>query len=123
MTYISLESKLASGKDAPLWIIHMCSIKQLKNLQNKTPMYLAFIDYGKAFDSEEIPAILQTLHCQAVPNRYMNTIANIYRKSTAEQKNSNRERVLARRCNLYGVVHRMLRSIRATMLGRSRHKD
>ncbi|GBP38448.1 Retrovirus-related Pol polyprotein from type-2 retrotransposable element R2DM; Endonuclease [Eumeta japonica] len=66
-------------------IDHIHTIKQLLqkyNEYNKT-IYLAFIDYSKAFDSLKHESVWQSLKEQGIRNAYINIIKNIYRESKA----------------------------------------
>ncbi|PZC70710.1 hypothetical protein B5X24_HaOG215026 [Helicoverpa armigera] len=61
-------------------IDHIHTIKQVLekyNEYNKT-LYIAFIDYAKAFDSIKHEFIWEALKQQGVPSVYINIIANIY---------------------------------------------
>ena len=64
---------------------HLHTVNQLteKAIEYQLPLCLAFIDYEKAFDSIEIPAVLQALVEQGVDITYINTIKDIYSKGTA----------------------------------------
>ncbi|MCJ3109057.1 reverse transcriptase family protein, partial [Klebsiella pneumoniae] len=64
---------------------HVHTINQVieKSAEYNRPLYMAFIDYEKAFDSVEIPAVLEALRRQGICDSYVNTIANIYKDSTA----------------------------------------
>ena len=42
------------------------------------PLCLAFIDYTKAFDLLELPAVIQALERQAIHPTYVNLIKHIY---------------------------------------------
>ncbi|GBP07065.1 LINE-1 retrotransposable element ORF2 protein [Eumeta japonica] len=66
-------------------IDHIHTIKQLLQKYheyNKT-IYLAFIDYSKAFDSLKHESVWQSLKEQGIRNAYINIIKNIYRESKA----------------------------------------
>ncbi|CAB3252101.1 unnamed protein product [Arctia plantaginis] len=66
-------------------IDHIHAIKQLiqkYNEYNKT-IYLAFIDYSKAFDSLKHESVWQSLKEQGIQNAYINIIRNIYCESKA----------------------------------------
>ena len=66
-------------------IDHLQAINQLieKTSEYKLPIYLCFVDYEKAFDSVELRAVLTTLTNQGIEQQYINTIRNIYKKSTS----------------------------------------
>ncbi|KAL0832588.1 hypothetical protein ABMA28_000786 [Loxostege sticticalis] len=66
-------------------IDHIHTVKQLiqkYNEYNKT-IYLAFIDYAKAFDSLKHESVWQSLREQGIQNSYVNIIKNIYSESKA----------------------------------------
>uniref|UniRef100_A0A6G5AC50 Putative endonuclease-reverse transcriptase n=1 Tax=Rhipicephalus microplus TaxID=6941 RepID=A0A6G5AC50_RHIMP len=76
-------------------IDHIHTINQVieKCSEYNQPLYIAFIDYEKAFDSVEISAVMQTLRNQGVDEIYINILEEIYRGSTATivlYKESNR---------------------------------
>ena len=43
----------------------------------KTPLVLTFVDYEKAFDSIEINAVLQAIHCQGIAYDYVALIQEL----------------------------------------------
>lgn len=45
-------------------------------------LWMAFVDFRKAFDTVEIWAIIKSLRYARVDQRYINLIENIYRTST-----------------------------------------
>ncbi|KAL0849608.1 hypothetical protein ABMA28_013867 [Loxostege sticticalis] len=66
-------------------IDHIHTVKQLiqkYNEYNKT-IYLAFIDYAKAFDSLKHESVWRSLREQGIQNSYVNIIKNIYSESKA----------------------------------------
>lgn len=50
------------------------------------PIYLAFIDFHKAFDSIEIPAILKALNNARIDTRYSYLLKYLYENSTIKVK-------------------------------------
>ena len=44
---------------------------------------MAFVDYEKAFDSIETPAVLRSMKEQGIPGKYTRTLKNIYETATA----------------------------------------
>lgn len=69
-------------------IDHIHTLEQIveKYQEFKTPLYLAYVDYAKAFDSISHESIWQALKHQNIPNIYINIIKNIYAKSTSRVK-------------------------------------
>ena len=63
--------------------IHVINQVIEKSAEYNQPLYMAFIDYEKAFDSVEIPAVIEALRNQGVQEAYVNILANIYKDSTA----------------------------------------
>lgn len=47
------------------------------------PLYIAFIDYKKAFDSVEVSAVTQGLWNQGIDEHYIRILEDIYNGSTA----------------------------------------
>lgn len=66
-------------------IDHIHTIKQLLQKYNeyKKTIYIAFIDYAKAFDSLRHELVWQSLKEQGIQNAYINIIKNIYSESKA----------------------------------------
>lgn len=64
---------------------HIHTIEQIieKYLEFRKPLYLAFIDYKKAFDSISHNSIWEALSNQSINNKYINILKNIYSKSTS----------------------------------------
>ncbi|GBP22261.1 Putative uncharacterized transposon-derived protein F52C9.6 [Eumeta japonica] len=69
-------------------IDHIHTIEQIveKYQEFKSPLYLAYVDYAKAFDSITHESIWQALKHQNIPDIYINIIKNIYIKSTSRVK-------------------------------------
>lgn len=67
---------------------HMHVIKQLieKCQEYGKALYIAFVDYRKAFDSINHDSLWQALIQQGVPKKYVRIIKNIYENSTAQIK-------------------------------------
>ena len=63
--------------------IHVINQVIEKSAEYNQPLYMAFIDYEKAFDSVEISAVIEALRNQGVEEAYVNILANIYKDSTA----------------------------------------
>lgn len=61
-------------------IDHIHSVKQTMEKYNEynKQLYMAFIDYSKAFDSISHTAIWESLRNQGIPTTYINIIKNIY---------------------------------------------
>ncbi|GBP64503.1 Retrovirus-related Pol polyprotein from type-1 retrotransposable element R2 [Eumeta japonica] len=66
-------------------IDHVHTVKQIMEKYNEynKPLYMAFIDYSKAFYSISHTAIWESLRNQGIPTVYINTIKNIYYNSKA----------------------------------------
>ncbi|GBP13562.1 LINE-1 retrotransposable element ORF2 protein [Eumeta japonica] len=66
-------------------IDHIHTVKQIMEKYNEynKPLYMAFVDYSKAFDSISHTAIRESLRNQGIPTVYINTIKNIYSNSKA----------------------------------------
>ena len=67
-------------------IDHIPTLKQIikkYNEFNKT-LYVAFIDYAKAFDCNSHKVIWESIAKQGIPGTYINTIKNIYTNSKAK---------------------------------------
>ena len=58
--------------------IHVINQVIEKSAEYNQPFYMYFIDYEKAFDSVEIPAVIEALRNQGVQEAYVNILANIY---------------------------------------------
>ncbi|GBP63130.1 Retrovirus-related Pol polyprotein from type-2 retrotransposable element R2DM; Endonuclease [Eumeta japonica] len=69
-------------------IDHMHVLKQLieKCTEYGKALYIAFVDYSKAFDSVCHDSLWEALVEQGVPKKYIRIIKNIYEKSTAQIK-------------------------------------
>lgn len=66
-------------------IDHIHTVKQIMEKYNEynKPLYMAFIDYSKAFDSISHTAIWESLRNQGIPTVYINIIKTIYSNSKA----------------------------------------
>ncbi|XP_030025374.2 uncharacterized protein LOC115443910 [Manduca sexta] len=66
-------------------IDHIHTVKQVMEKYNEynKPLYMAFIDYSKAFDSISHIAIWESLQNQGIPAVYINIIKKIYSNSKA----------------------------------------
>jgi endonuclease/exonuclease/phosphatase family metal-dependent hydrolase len=60
-----------------------------KSNEYKEPLYIAFVDYEKAFDSVEHEDILNALEKHQIPTVYIETLASMYRNGTAQVKVDN----------------------------------
>lgn len=49
-------------------------------------LYLAFVDYNKAFDSVEHESVMQALTRQGIHTKYINILTNLYKNSYAKVK-------------------------------------
>lgn len=69
-------------------IDHIHTVKQLLQKYNefRKPLYIAFIDYSKAFDSLNHNSIWTSLRQQGISETYINIIKNIYAKSKGSIK-------------------------------------
>lgn len=70
---------------------HLHCITQIieKCQEYQKPLFLAFIDFTKAFDSIEHHHIWKSLAEQGIATKYINILANIYKQSTAHIKLEN----------------------------------
>ena len=66
--------------------IHTLELLIEKYQERSRPLYLAYIDYKKAFDSVSHSYIWETLTTQNVENEYIRVIKSIYRKSKSRVK-------------------------------------
>ena len=57
-----------------------------KHQEYSKPLYIAFVDYSKAFDSVYHNSLWRALIQQGVPKKYIRIIKNIYTNSTAQIK-------------------------------------
>jgi len=60
-----------------------------KSNEYKRPLYIAFVDYEKAFDSVEHEEIMKALEEHQVPTAYLETIASMYRRCTSQVRIDN----------------------------------
>lgn len=67
---------------------HLHKLNQIIEKSNEfnKPLYLAFVDYNKAFDSVLHPAILSALLDQDISSTYVGLVGAFYRLSTASIK-------------------------------------
>jgi len=77
---------------------HLQTINQIIQKQNeyRRPLCLGFIDYEKAFDSVEIPAVLKALKIQGIHPSYIKIIETIYNSGTSTirlHKDSNKIKI------------------------------
>ena len=64
---------------------HLQAMHQLieKTSEYNMQLCLAFVDYRKAFDSIEIPAMLDAIKCHGVDPTYVNILKHIYQNATS----------------------------------------
>ena len=84
---INQESKLDSEADIRQPTTYNQVIE--KSNEYKEPLYIAFVDYEKAFDSVEHEDILNALEKHQIPTVYIETLASMYRNGTAQVKVDN----------------------------------
>ena len=67
---------------------HIHTLNQIieKTNEYRKPLCMAFIDYEKAFDSVEIPAVLRAIRNQGVEEIYCRILEDIYKDGTAAIK-------------------------------------
>ena len=67
-------------------IDHIHSIAQVleKTTEYNIPLYMAFVDYEKAFDSIQHRAVFETLRKHGVQEKYINIIKETYTEGTAQ---------------------------------------
>lgn len=67
---------------------HLQAINQIieKTVEYHHTLYLAFVDYNKAFDSVEHSSVLQALHTQGIEHKYIRVLDKIYSQSYAKVK-------------------------------------
>ena len=58
-----------------------------KTTEYNIPLYMAFIDYEKAFDSIQHRAVFEALRTHGVQEKYINIIKETYTEGTAQIKN------------------------------------
>ncbi|PZC84828.1 hypothetical protein B5X24_HaOG203818 [Helicoverpa armigera] len=66
--------------------IHVVDQVIEKYLEFRRPLYVAFIDYKKAFDSISHNGIWEALRSQNINEKYINILKNIYKSSTSRVK-------------------------------------
>ena len=64
-------------------IDHLHAVNQLieKCAEYKIPLVVGLVDYNKAFDSVEIPDVIEALHEQGVDPVYVNVLKHIYKQA------------------------------------------
>ena len=64
---------------------HLQAMHQLieKTSEYNMQLCLAFVDYRKAFDSIEIPAMLEAIECHGVDQTYVNILKHIYQNASS----------------------------------------
>ena len=68
---------------------HLHTVTQVleKTTEYNIPLYMAFIDYEKAFDSIQHRAVFEALRTHGVQEKYINIIKETYTEGTAQIKN------------------------------------
>lgn len=66
--------------------IHTLELIIEKYMEKQTPLYIAFVDYKKAFDTISHTSIWEALKAQKVENKYIEIIRRVYNKSTSKVK-------------------------------------
>lgn len=76
---------------------HIHTLEQIieKYREFNRPLYLAFIDYSKAFDSISHCSIWNALQCSNIKQKYINILKFIYANSTSKVKLENRGEVIS----------------------------
>ena len=79
---------------------HLHTVTQVleKTTEYNIPLYMAFIDYEKAFDSIQHRAVFEALRTHGVQEKYINIIKETYTEGTAQIKT---EKELISRCSNY----------------------
>lgn len=77
----------AYRKDFPT-IDHLHAVTQVLDKTNgyQTLLFVAFIDYEKAFDSIKHKAVFEALKKQGVQDKYINVIKDTYREGTNKKR-------------------------------------
>lgn len=67
-------------------IDHLHTVRTLieKCTEYNVPLYLAFVDFKKAFDTLEISSVITALQNARVDSRYINIIENIYERASIQ---------------------------------------
>lgn len=67
---------------------HLQAVNQIMEKFNEfnLPLYIAFVDYTKAFDSVEHSSVLQALEKQGIESKYIRILDNLYIQSKAKVK-------------------------------------
>jgi hypothetical protein len=65
---------------------HILTVEEMiqRSREYPMPLYLAFVDYEKGFDSVEFSSVWNALDCHGVPQPIVNTIRSIYRKAVVK---------------------------------------
>ena len=72
---INRQSKQRTGEDSPQ-IDHLHAVTQVleKTTEYNIPLYMAFVDYEKAFDCIQHRAVFEALRVHGVQEKYMNIL-------------------------------------------------
>ena len=67
-------------------IDHLHAVTQVleKTMEYNIPLYMAFLDYAKAFDSIQHRAVVEALRVHGVQEKYINIIKEMYAEGTAQ---------------------------------------
>ena len=67
-------------------IYHLHAVHQVpeKTTEYNIPLYMAFVDYEKAFDSVQNRPVFEALRAHGVQEKYINIIKEMYAKGTAQ---------------------------------------
>ena len=65
---------------------HLQTVNQIieKTEEINPPLYLAFVDYTKAFDTVEHTSVLQALERQGIEHKYIRILRNLYNEAHAK---------------------------------------
>ena len=74
-------------------IDHIHAVAQVleKTTENNIPLYMAFVDYEKAFDSIQHRAVFEAVRKHGVQEKYVNIIKGIYTDLERTAHNKNRK--------------------------------
>ena len=67
-------------------IDHLHAVTQVleKTTEYNIPLYMAFVDYEKAFDSIQHRAVFEALKAHGMQEKYINIIKEMYTEGTAQ---------------------------------------
>ena len=86
--YASFPASQAAYQPGRGTIEQIIALEQIieKSIEFNNPVYIAFIDFTKAFDSVKLPCLWKLLECTSINKRYINLLKQTYDKSTAAIK-------------------------------------